>query len=304
MRRVVMETKPSATVESVCEYLEMVSPLTAFRNSGFGEHSWIFRGQQETRASWKLSPRVGRDEWFGAIFSGARELPAGQAEQMRHYFGLLPDKVMFEQWCRRSKAYCDNLPTCEVDRLALAQHYGLATRLLDWSRNPLVALFFAVEDDKPSDKAQDCAVYGLLEPPTFEPDISVWQTIPAVWLYEPPPIDRRMLAQAALFTLHGSPEREIKPKAIVSKLPENGEGSSRVLENLRPDIERIGFDLIEFIVPGRKKHDIRVSLASLGMTRETLFPDLDGLSAQLNYAHRATAKDLVAHFHKGNLLEI
>lgn len=296
-------TKPSQTIGSVVEFLDSMTPLMA--NRDYGRDSWIFRGQQQTRETWKLLPKVGREDWFGAIFRGRRvseSVKEGVKVRVMQSIavGEPPDRVLFKVWYRRVIAYRADFSTLEtsLDQLAMAQHYGLATRLLDWTRNPLAALFFAVEDDRP---AYDGAVYALLEPDRFTQG-SPWyfsEDSLSVLSYEPRPFDRRMLAQAALFTVHGSPEKPLEPSPLVAEVPEKIEGAFRMIADLRPEIQDIGVDLVEFIIPGSKKREIRGNIASLGMTRETLFPDVEELSAQLNYVHRIQAEEFLTRFERG-----
>jgi hypothetical protein len=169
--------------------------------------------------------------------------------------------------------------------LALGQHRGLPTRMIDWTYSPLVALHFATEDT--SAYADDGIVWcvNFVEankrlPPqlrkildrecsdTFTVDmLSEIGTLrefdalgadPFVVFVEPPAIDRRILNQFALFSLMSSP--------------------GAVLHDwLRghPDLCR------SVVIPAALKWEIRDKLDQANVNERVIFPDLDGLSRWL-----------------------
>jgi len=102
--------------------------LSAFRDG------WIFRGL--SNATWKLVPKAGRPDFKGN------------------------DQALFESWKLKAIEYLSIRPDSDWDWLAIAQHHGLATRLLDWTTNPLNAAYFAVRElaHVPNKSAQGPAV--------------------------------------------------------------------------------------------------------------------------------------------------
>lgn len=85
---------------------------------------WVFRGHADR--DYTLVPSVGR----------GRHTSKSRAKY---------ESDLFRIFCREAKGYISTLPTNDWEWLSFAQHHGLPTRMLDWTYNPLMALYFAVE---------------------------------------------------------------------------------------------------------------------------------------------------------------
>ena len=182
--------------------------------------------------------------------------------------------------------------------LALAQHRGLPTRLLDWTYSPLVALHFATED--PATFDVDGVVWcvdfaeankrlpGRLrrqlereQSDTFTvdmlnafPSLAAFDRLsrtPFVAFLEPPSIDRRVLNQHALFSLMSSPTA-----ALDAWLGQHPQLCRRVR------------------IPAPLKWEIRDKLDQANINERILFPGLDGLSRWLARYYMPAAPKLRA----------
>jgi hypothetical protein len=194
------------------------------------ETAW-WRGHAKT--NWKLQAQVHRRD---------RERQYDEATLIGHFVSRAPSRS--HRPCPANDDW--------VRWLFLAQHYGLPTRLLDWSESGLNQMF-----DGPNGlvKIGDPNVVKIAES-AFTGLESADRVILAIDGQE---IDPRMLAQTSRFTLHSDPT---------------------------PLDELFGAEkwLRRYMIPKGVKAKIRAQLSALGIRRWNLFPDLENLAGELRDA--------------------
>ena len=115
---------------------------------------------------------------------------------------LAVEKSMLDEFQRHSLPYLQVPPTTTWDRLAVAQHHGLPTRLLDWSENPLTSLWFAV--NRPVLEGRNGVVWILRpadEDYPKEPEKNSLEC-KRYTIFAPKHLSERIKVQVAWFTVH------------------------------------------------------------------------------------------------------
>lgn len=202
-------------------------------SESFRSNGWLFRGV--TDGSYPLIPKIGRNA-----------------------FGLRYERPMFQAFCRELPAFVGHPPEPEWELLALAQHHGLPTRLLDWTENPLVAAYFACRGRHNCDGA----IYALKTVSVVDLSISPF-AVKRLAKYRPSHITSRITAQRGVFTIHSDPQIPIRIGVSDHK----------------------AYQVSKIAVPASAQNRLLWDLSRFNINTRALFPDLDGLAGFLAWAY-------------------
>lgn len=181
-----------------------------------------------SNSSYELVPKVGRSKRYS----------------------LHNEQMAFKIFKIQGRPHLGFTPKTDWEWLAIAQHHGLATRLLDWTRNPLVALYFAVHFSPKTD-----GVVYMREPTEIiseDYDVSPFN-LDKVVTFTPSYLAPRISRQEGDFTVHSEPTK--------------------------PLVDR---KLLKVVVRRAAKKEIVPVLDRYGVHAGTIFPDLDGQAAFAN----------------------
>ena len=223
-------------IKSLTDFIGKIESLDYYDN-------YLYRGEQQDYEL-SLTPKIGRI--FHDINFKGKELFFKLETQLLNWFKV------------ESVQYIDKIPNNDFEFLILGQQYGLATRMLDFTKNPLVALYFSVYDE---DNSTDGFVYiideMLWDISKFDIDLTKFIDLPKKIkehsAFIPPRISQRISKQSSVLVFFPDP-------------------------TIQYDKE-----VIRFRIDKSNKKRIKAYLHKMNIDKNFLFHTLDSLTETLNY---------------------
>ena len=237
----------------------------------------------------KPDPATGRRR-DSCVYHGSADASRSLLTSLDRLGGLNPphtktglEEHILRNFARYSRPFVQQADN-EWELMVTAQHHGVPTRLLDWTYSPLVAAHFATRGTLERDRAiwqldwmkvhrhfgfpeLALLIHDLAELVGRRGEFTPWRLIdegdggkPFACMIEPPTLDARISAQSAVFTLCSD--------------------SSHAFDEFLGEHGLLGA-LTRFVIPKESSTYVRDQLDIAGFDERRLFPDLDGVAAQL-----------------------
>lgn len=236
-----MQEKVVSSIEDLLGHLDT-------DNNGYHGSIW-YRGQ--ANRNWTLTP-------------GYLRLTAPPSES-----------TLIKKFKQSAAMLVSNIPNQSFDWLFLMQHYGVPTRLLDWSESPLVALYFAVEGYNNYPKA-DAALWSL-KPSELNKNAGINNANEEFFI---PSFEDVELENYSVENLSSNTRTQLRPLATIATRNNSRiqaqHGVFTIHHHDRTPIENIGDSthVIKYVIPDGARRTIVNQLSLLGFTKFQLFPEL------------------------------
>ena len=279
------------------EVITDITDLLKLQESLRTNQTYCFRGQSDAR--WNLIPSM-----FRSLVGVNPPINGTDAEWIAR-----SERDIYREFHRSSKPHIDNIDQWEL--LCIAQHYGVPTRLLDWTRNLLVATYFALTNADADNVAVWCMNLSDLPFPA-----SLGRQVPKgafrldnirhyATTFQPSFFQK--VSRPRVSTMSHTPNGTLIIFEVPSLVPriEHQEGLFSVYLSFDDDdlvwdhsdyilqVERnYGLELlVKIIIPKPHTYKVRRQLEQAGYNLYRLFPDLVGLGMLLRDEHSNTFKE-------------
>jgi hypothetical protein len=233
-------------VDNIEHYLRLIKEIKDDNLKRGNYEDFLFRGQT---VDYPLIPKLCRLKAKGDL--------------------LETERLLLQEFKRTNPLLIEgHRPMDDWDYLTLGQHFGLPTRLLDWSNNALTALWFATSDTGTPNNSRYSVIW-ILTAHQKDFDINIEQVqpfeVPETKIIRPRIIKLRINNQSGVFSVPSSEE-------ILEKRYMN-------------DSDSFDQKLFKVKIPADKLNDIRTDLNTLGVNAFTIFPELEGLCTYLQWRY-------------------
>ncbi|WP_323903115.1 FRG domain-containing protein [Aeromonas hydrophila] len=212
------------------------------------------------------------DEW-GPIWYRGQENIAWKLLSSYDRLANPPTEIALVNKFRQNASFLmdKKSPSNDFEWLFMMQHYGVPTRLLDWTENPLISLYFAVNGEDSSD-----GILWVLSPHSLNSNTNGEKYIPA---FE----ENEYLGSYTTEKYDKGKDKGILPIAAIAT-----RNNSRIQAQMgvftishwdKTPLDKIGDKkhITHYVIPSSVKPSLREELSILGVTKFSVFPELQSI---------------------------